>query len=82
MAALLAGHSRGVLLGSRNSDKNGYLDHREFRVLLGKDGLNLKLREEDEQLLMDELSDENGAIEPKDFTKYLAVRVVCCESAV
>ena len=59
------------------SDQSGYLDKAEFKELLGTNGLNIKLPDEDMDLLISQLADKNGAIEATDFTRFLAVRAVC-----
>lgn len=56
------------------SDGSGYLDKGEFQELLGKHGLNLKLPLDEVEMVIDEIADTNGAIEAKDFTRFLAVR--------
>ena len=50
------------------------MDKGEFQELLGKRGLNLKLPLDEVEMVIDEIADQNGAIEAKDFTRFLAVR--------
>ena len=71
--------SRALLTRSvwPRSDQSGYLDKAEFKELLGTNGLNIKLPDEDMDLLISQLADKNGAIEATDFTRFLAVRAVC-----
>lgn len=52
----------------------GYLDKEAFKNLLGLRGLNLQLTPEQLDMLAHEVADDNGAVEPKAFTKFLAVR--------
>lgn len=58
----------------RLADKNfrGYLNHAEFRGLLGEGGMGLRLKRKEEDLLIAEIDDGHGAIEAKNFTEFLA----------
>lgn len=67
-----------ALFREADRDASGYLDRGEFNDLLGLRGLNLKLTLEETDMVLDELCDKNGAIEAKDFTRFLSVRHLSC----
>lgn len=63
-----------TLFRAADPENRGYLNHRQFRMLLGEKGLGLRINSRQENLLIEECSDGRGAIEARNFCSFLAVR--------
>lgn len=50
----------------------GYLTKKSFRRLLGPDGMNLPLNDEEIDLMVDSIADDTGSLEPRDFLLFMS----------